>query len=196
MPAIENVTARSLKSLFCWRGHCDPTLFSLRWPMGRGTPLRSRQRSREPQAHIISIRVPSSLRYPHFTGSAPTRGFQIAPSLRLLKSLFCWRRHCDETPSFLPSCRSLKSLFCWRRHCDSHHGLPGGAPGSVEILVLLEEALRPHHPEILRVPSLLKSLFCWRGHCDRAYRGHGPSEERLKSLFYWRGHCDWSMLRR
>ena len=115
-----HIVAVMLKSLFCWRGHCDlvsarpepalpveilvllegalrPTLFSLRWPLGRGTPLRSRQRSREPQAHIISIRVPSSLRYPHFTGSAPTRGFQIAPSLRLLKSLFCWRGHCDGT---------------------------------------------------------------------------------------------------
>jgi len=134
-----------LKPLFCWRGHCDPTLFSLRWPLGRGTPLRSRQRSCEPQAHIISIRVPSSLRYPHFTGSAPTRGFQIAPSLRLLKSLFCWRGHCDRD----------------RAICAS---IPG-----VEILVLLEGALRRLRAHLRHCLERLKSLFCWRGHCDLSH---------------------------
>ena len=61
----------------------------------------------------------------------------------MLKSLFCWRGHCDVSNGTPPyDVWVLKSLFCWRGHCDCS-SKPFRNTYTVEILVLLEGALRP-----------------------------------------------------
>jgi len=60
----------------------------------------------------------------------------------------------------------------------------------VEILVLLEGALRPGRVQMPFKALVLKSLFCWRGHCDPPLFAPHIVAVMLKSLFCWRGHCD------
>jgi len=51
------------ESLFCWMGRCDPTPFVPGSRSPHGAILDSWGHSREPQAHILSLRSHQSLRY-------------------------------------------------------------------------------------------------------------------------------------
>jgi len=111
-----------LKSLFCWRGHCD-TVSGLipRYPaveilvLLEGALRPARGRRGVGRCHVeILVLLEGALRLKPLIDQYP-----MPP----LKSLFCWRGHCDCVGRIYSGLWRLKSLFCWRGHCDATSGV-------------------------------------------------------------------------